>query len=306
MFYILKMNVSLKQIKLFSVIAQQGTISKAAEVLFMSKPAVSISLSELEKQIGFPLFERYKGRLILNTAGKAALPLAVEIIDRFHEIQQIGRSPMPTTIKIGASHTIGNHMAPFIISEFQSTSPGSKLALEILNTKEIVSLLTAFQIDIGLVEGKVYSSTLVVSNWFLDEMMIICSTSHPLAVSQNKIQLSELSEYAWILRETGSGTRAFFDMYVASQLSKIEIAFEMSSLSAIINAVIANLGIACISKTVLKPYIDSQQLKIVDISLPSRQCSIIYPKNKYYSAQLNTFIEFCQHWQPTEKTHLTV
>ncbi len=116
-------HISLKQLKVFTTITQHKTLTAASDSLFLSKAAVSMALSELEKQIGHHLFDRVNNRLILNQEGQKLLPLADELLNRAKDIESIfdGDQALSGQLRIGASDTIGNQVAgPICLANFVS------------------------------------------------------------------------------------------------------------------------------------------------------------------------------------------
>ncbi len=176
------LNISLRQLQIFVSIAREGSASQAAETLFISKPAVSMALAELEKQLGQTLFLRQKNRLHLNEHGKALLPLADELLSRSESIDKLFRqeSVLTGSLKIGASETIGNQLIPYLIRDFRQQSGHDRQSLSLGNSAGIAEMLLSFDLDIGFVEGRVEHPDLHITPWKTDEMVIVCSPNHTL------------------------------------------------------------------------------------------------------------------------------
>ncbi|MCW8331300.1 LysR family transcriptional regulator [Photobacterium sp. SDRW27] len=292
------MNIALKQLRVFVTVAQERTITAAAEKLFLSKPAVSMALSELEKHLGHKLFDRNNNRLIINEQGKRLLPLADELLARSHAIEQLFDQTGPVTgqLKIGSSDTVGNQVTPFLLRDFRASSEHSDQSLFISNTAQICHKLSEFELDVGLVEGKVQQQDLIVQPWLNDEMVVACHPDHPLTKIDN-LSLSDLEHSRWILREPGSGTREFFLNRIAPRLEEWQQAFELNTTEAIINCAAAGLGITCLSRLAVEHAV--QDNRLVTLSLPldmHRQYWMLYHKEKYQSPLLKLFLDFCQHW----------
>ncbi|BDR33455.1 LysR substrate-binding domain-containing protein [Photobacterium damselae] len=295
----MRMNIALKQLNVFVTVAQERTITAAAEKLFLSKPAVSMALSELEKQLDHKLFDRNNNRLIINEQGKRLLPLADELLARSHAIEQLFDQDSIVTgkIRIGSSDTVGNQVTPFLLRDFRQHTDHKEQSLFISNTAQICQKLCEFELDVGLVEGNVQDPELEVIPWLEDEMVIACHPNHPLA-QQDHVTLADLENYDWVLRETGSGTREFFLNRVAPRLNKWRPAFELNTTEAIINCIAADLGITCISKRAVK-YAE-MDYRVHTLSLPldmHRQYWLLFHKEKYQSPLLTLFIDFCKQWQ---------
>ncbi len=293
------MNIALKQIRVFVTVAQERTITAAAEKLFLSKPAVSMALAELEKQLGHKVFDRHNNRLLINEYGRRLLPLADELLTRSHAIEIIfdDTSPMKGSLKIGSSDTIGNQLVPYLLRDFRQKHQHTAQSLVISNSHQITQKILEFELDIGLVEGNIHHDDVVLIPWLKDEMVIAAAVNHP--ISQMKtVEFPLLEKQSWILRENGSGTRTFFFNHIETQLMDWTLEFELNTTEAILNAVSAELGISCLSN--LATQAAEKQGRLITRSFPEkayRQYWIAFHKEKYQSPLIQGFLAFCQQWQ---------
>lgn len=291
-------NVSLKQLRVFIAITQHDTLTSASEALFLSKAAVSMSLAELEKQIGHSLFDRVNNRLILNQEGQKLLPLADELIERAENIEQLfeGDQTLVGALRIGASDTIGNQVAPYLLSDFRHHTGHKSQSLFISNSALICEKLVDYELDIALIEGKTLHPQLISQQFSEDEMCVICSPSSPLATQQN-FTVGHLENSDWILREAGSGSREFFLRAIAPRIEQWQEAFQLNTTEALINCVSAGLGLGCLSKLAAEPALKDG--RVVELKLPldmKRRYWLLVHKEKYQSPLLKSFIEFCDQW----------
>jgi DNA-binding transcriptional LysR family regulator len=296
-------NITLKQLQVFVCITQEKTITAAAEKLFLSKPAVSMGLAELEKQLGHKLFERKNNRLIINEWGKQLLPLADEQIERSKCINRLFKQPTSTGIKlrIGSSNTIGNHVLPSLLSDFRASAKHFNQSLLIENSSAIFQHLKEYELDVGLVEGYTFDNQLQSTRWLKDEMLVVCSSKHPLT-KKREVKLEDLEDQWWILREVGSGTRDFFIKNIGGKLSNYCISLELNTTEAIINCTSVGLGITCISKLAARHALNDKRLVQLHLSPElkldmSRDYWLVCHKDKYQSPLLKQFIEFSLSWQ---------
>ncbi|MGR5237043.1 LysR family transcriptional regulator [Vibrio alfacsensis] len=299
-------HISLKQLKVFTTITQHKTLTAASESLFLSKAAVSMALSELEKQIGHHLFDRVNNRLILNQEGQKLLPLADELLHRANDIVSLfdGDQSLSGQLRIGASDTIGNQVAPYLLSDFRQKTHHQQQSLVISNSAQICDMLTDYELDIALIEGKTLHPELHSIPFSEDEMCVICAPNSPYA-TDGMNSLASLENSEWILREAGSGSREFFVRAVAPRLEHWHEAFQLNTTEALINSVSAGLGLGCLSRLSADPAIRDGRVKMLDIPLDmKRRFWILVHKEKYQSPLLKTFIEFCQHWQHSERPHI--
>ncbi|MDG3086180.1 LysR family transcriptional regulator [Vibrio hannami] len=291
-------NITLKQLNVFVSVTQHQTLTKASEHLFLSKAAVSMALSELEKQLGHTLFDRVNNRLILNQEGRKLLPLADEIVSRSQNIGELfsGNSELSGTLNIGASDTLGNQLLPYILSEYRAKTGHLEQDVFISNTAEICQKLVDYELDIALIEGEALHPGLIASPFSQDEMCVICPTNHALA-GKKVGNLYELEDQNWILREPGSGTREFFLTHVATHLENWHEAFRLNTTEALINSVSAGLGLSCISKLAASAAISAQRIQKIDIPVSmERQFWLLIHKEKYRSPLINSFIHHCEKW----------
>ncbi|USD40564.1 LysR family transcriptional regulator [Vibrio sp. SCSIO 43135] len=291
-------NISLKQLRVFTTITQHDTLTSASESLFLSKAAVSMALSELEKQIGHALFDRVNNRLILNQEGQKLLPLADELLNRAQSIDVLfdDDQTLSGQLHIGASDTIGNQVAPYLLSDFRNETEHKSQSLFISNSAQICQKLIDYELDIALIEGKTLHPELLSTQFSQDEMCIVCHPDHPFA-SKATTSVHELEESDWILREAGSGSREFFLRAIAPRIEHWHEAFQLNTTEALINSVSAGLGFGCLSKLSADPAIRDGRIAQVKVPLDmQRRFWLLVHKEKYQSPLLKAFIEFCHQW----------
>ncbi|CAM3513186.1 HTH-type transcriptional regulator CysL [Vibrio aerogenes CECT 7868] len=291
-------HISLRQLHIFTAITQHETLTQASEALFLSKAAVSMSLAELEKQLGHVLFDRVNHRLILNQEGKKLLPLADELLHRTNDIQQLfdNENNLTGQVRVGASDTIGNQVAPWLLSAFRQNFRHTSQTLFISNSALICQKLVDYELDIALIEGKTQHPELIAEQFSHDQMCIISSPDHPL-VSHSNIQLADFENSNWVLREAGSGSREFFLRTVAPRLERWQETFQLNTTEALINSVAANLGFGCLSELAAQSALKDG--RVVRLSVPlnmRRRYWLLVHKEKYQNPLLKHFIRFCFEW----------
>lgn len=291
------MNISLKQLKVFVGITQHSTLTAASESLFLSKAAVSMALSELEKQLGHPLFDRVNHRLILNQEGQKLLPLADELLHRANDINTLFSSHAKAsgTLKIGASDTIGNHVLPSILSGFRQQQQHYSQQVFISNSELICQKLRDFELDIALIEGHAQQSDLISTVFSQDTMCIIAPLSHTLA-AKPQLSFNDLANSQWVLREAGSGSRSFFLQNLATHIDNWSQSFELNTTEALINSVAEGLGLGCLSSLAAQYALNDGRVTQLNLNHPmQRQFWLVMHKDKYKNPLLTQFIDFCVH-----------
>ena len=291
------MNITLKQLHVFMTITQEKTLTTAAEKLFLSKPAVSMALAELEKQLGHKLFERTNNRLLINEMGKALLPLADEQLERSKAITSLfDNHNFQGKLRIGSSNTVGNHLLPALLAQFREIKNHQDQLICIDNSTTIGEKLKEYELDIGLVEALLVDKQLHVERWIKDEMVVVAHPEHPLT-NKKSITIEDLNYQHWILREQGSGTRDFFITHIGQHLTDLDITFELTTTEAIINCCAAGLGVSCMSRTAARHALQDKRLCTLPIDIDmSRDLYLVWHKDKYQSPILKEFIEYAQQW----------
>ncbi len=291
------MAITIKQIEIFIAIVKFANVTRAANSLKLSQSAVSMALSELEKQLGEMLFDRSGKRLILNTSGKLLLPKATELISRIEEIKKVfnkDQEEVSGLLKLGASKTIGNYKLPDIVSQFIQQNSGVKISINIKNTQEIITDILNFTSDLGIIEGICVRKELKTIHWKKDKMVIIASANHPLALKKT-VQIKDLESQNWILRETGSSPRTVFETACSGIIEKINIILELGNTEAIKNTVKSGIGLGCVSETTINNELNHKE--IVVIKTPylnlNRDFHIVMHQKKYETLLIKKFIEFC-------------
>ncbi len=259
------MDISLRQLEVFVTVAKLGHVTNAGEELGMTQAAVSLNLAHLEKQLKGNLFDRVGKKLILNDRGRLLLREAGEVLDRtkimFERVTSRPGDPAGV-LRIGASTTIGNYLLPAVIGRFSRRYRRARIDLAVGNTSQIEEELAAGHLDLGLIEGPAHKSGLCAKDWRGDELVIIVSPSDPLAVKK-KITVRDLAKASWLAREQGSGTREIFEQAMQAIGVTPELKFELGHTEAIKQAVIAGMGIACLSKLAVAREVTAGLLTVI-------------------------------------------
>lgn len=288
------MRITLRQIEIFSAIAHSENVTRAAQQLSISQSAASNALVELERQFDCPLFDRIGKSLRLNSTGRGLLPQAEELLARAAAIEGVLAGGTLGPLAVGATLTIGNYLATLIVAQYLQRHPASKIQLHVANTHSIVEQLLRFELDIGLIEGEASDADLLLEPWLDDEMAVICSPHHPLATA-GEADSQTLEMQNWIVRESGSGTRALFDRVIARQLGRLNIRLELEHTEAIKRTVESGLGIACLSRLSLREAF--RRGSLVEIRTPQfdlkRRFYFARHRNRYISPATQQFLDLC-------------
>lgn len=296
------MHINIRHLEIFCLVVEEGSISQAARRAYLSQPAVTRQIRQLEVHYGTPLFDRTDGKLAVTKAGKTLYQYAKTITTDFRNSEEAIRrlaGKIEPHLKIGASLTIGEYLLPEILGRFKRVNPHIKLSLKIGNTPAMLEALTMNHIHIALVEGVVEDNYFDVSKFAEDELILVCSSEHPWEKKQ-KIYLKELLHERMIWREEDSGTRKIienvFKQY--NMLDKIENYMELGSTQAIKAAVEANLGISILPKMSVEKELKSgtlHRVKIEQLRL-KRDLWLVTKSSRFEYAELDKLIAFIQSY----------
>lgn len=293
------MRLTLRQLQIFVAVARAGSTTAAAKRIALSQPATSAALNELEALLGGRLFDRVGRRLVLNEQGRSMLTEARMLLDAAHGIEQqfgtSGRAAAPR-LHLAASTTIGNYVLPGLIASWRQREARSHFSVEIGNTQHVARAVAELEVDLGLVEGPTAQPRLAVLPWIEDELVVVCSPGHPLAMRRGRIPLEALAEATWLLREPGSGTREVVERALLPLLHRLKTDAELGSAEAIKQAAAAGMGITCLSRHAVADLLALGRLKVMSTALPplSRPFYLVHHEKRRLTPTLERFIAHCR------------
>ncbi len=200
---------SLNSLLVFHEVAKHKSFSKAAEELFISQPAVTKHVKELERKVGIGLVQRRRGGFALTEAGKVIFKYTHKISSHLMEIENLLgnlKKDYQGILRIGTTESYSKGLMPKLLSAFQASFPFMKIALDVGNSEEIEKSLLAYKNDLGLIAGIKMSPRFESIPFLKEELVLIVSPNHSLAKKQ-AVSLKELGRYPLIIRAKGSTTR---------------------------------------------------------------------------------------------------
>ena len=267
------MHLSLRQLQIFSAIAEAGTTTAAGEALGLSQSAVSAALGELESLLGMGVFDRIGRRLVLNGHGRALLPEARALLVGMDDIERRfrlgGAAGAPVRWRVGASTTIGNYLLPSRIADLREGNGQAHVDLLIGNTREVSGAVQRLEVDIGLIEGPCHEPGLQASQWQDDELVIVYGQRHRQAAGLHKgADMAQLRAACWLLREPGSGTREATEQALLPHLHGFAEVLQLGGTEAIKQGAVAGLGLACLSRHAVADLVALGRLHVLATPLP--------------------------------------
>ena len=291
-----------RRLQVFYTVARLLSFTKAAEELHMTQPAVTFQVRQLEEQFNTRLFDRTHNRISLTEAGKKVYESAEKIFSIYSEMDNAVREltgDVSGVLILGASTTIAEYMLPVLLGDFKAEHPDVTVRLKVANTDGIVSQVENNAIDLGVVEAPVTNKNLVVEECRTDQMVIIVPPGHELA-EEKIVPLKRISEYPFICREEGSGTREVMleSMSVTGMNpSELRISMELGSLEAVKGAVEAGMGISVISLATIQKEIKLGTLVAIKTDPPiQRPFSFVHQKQKFRVRAMDELLSFARNY----------
>lgn len=286
------MNLTLKQLRIFQAAAQHLSYTRAAEVLHLSQPAVSIQIKQLEQAAGMPLFERLGKQIYLTAAGEEMLGYARRMLDLLDEADGVMNALKGLDqgqLKVSVATTAGS-FATRMLAAFAQRHPKVNINLDVTNRQALVQQLDSNECDL-VIMGTPPSDRLLESEPFMDNpLVVVTAPGHPLA-GQTPIPLTRLAQERFVVREPGSGTRAAIERFFDSHQVPFNFAMEMTSSDAIKQAVQAGLGPGIVSLHTVELELRSDCLVVLDAEdFPiMRQWYIVHRTGKRLSPVAQSF-----------------
>ncbi|HHV82240.1 MAG TPA: LysR family transcriptional regulator [Tepidanaerobacter syntrophicus] len=286
-------------LKAFAAIAKTGSLTQAAEELFITQPALSQQIKQLENYFSIQLLERSNRGTSLTDAGRLLYDYSVRITDLFSELESKMdslRASVEGSLTIGATSVVGGYAVPCSIFIFKEKYPETNLKLKVGNQTQVISDLKDEIVDVAVIEGDRVSGPFAIEEIATDDMTVIVPNKEPW--NGKKYLLPEdFVKQPLIMREHGSGTRQVVENCLSSagiDISSLNIVMELSSVDSIKAAVEAGHGISIMSKLALKKELHNKTLKAVDIKgIPLKQkIYLAYKTEKAQSTVARAFIKF--------------
>ena len=290
---------TLDQLRILKAIASEGSFKKAAESLYISQPAVSLQVQNLEKQLSVPIFDRGNRKASFTEEGEVLLRYGIRILSLCDEscraIEDL-RCLNGGTLVIGASQTTGTYLMPRLIGLFRQKYPQIAVQLQVHSTRRISWSVANGQVNLAIIGGKVppeLDNILQITPYAEDELALILPKLHPFSKLEY-IQKEDLYRLRFIALDTQSTIRKVIDQVLKQNgidSTRFKIEMELNSVEAIKNAVQSGLGAAFVSISAIAKELELgivQWVKIEDITI-KRTLSIVVNPNRYRSKASQAF-----------------
>ena len=294
--------MTLRHLNIFVAVADYGSMSAAAAHLYLSQPTVSQAIRELEKHYNGLLFERLGKKLYLTERGKLLLPRARELVHQFEETEELmlnqGQS---STLKLGSTITVGTCLTPFLIPELQKSCPEVKVSSYVSNTRKIEQKLLRSELDVGIVEGEILSSDLIVLPIVEDCLVLAVGKEHPL-YERKILKGQDLNDQQFAMREQGSGTRQLFEDYAERHQISFQTVWEANSPRTLLNAVLYDRVLSVMSLRLMYHEVQHESIHVFrnENGEWNRKFKLVYHKNKFLTPAIHELERILHSYQNVE------
>lgn len=287
-------NVTLRQLKTFECVARNLSYSRAAEELFLTQPAVSMQIKQLEEQLGTTLLEQTGKKISLTSAGGLMLSYSREILGKCQEADQSLKSlksGASQPLKVGVT-TSGSYFFPRLLNEFSLKNPGTTYELIVASRDEVTKKLEAGELDIAVMANAPDTEDIVVEYLAPHNFVLVAAPDHPLS-AQTGLVAEDLSLERFITRERGTDTRTVMSSVLNGRFDPAKLR-EFPCTEAIKQAVMAGMGIALLSAHAVRLELQSELLNVLDVEgFPvQRSWTLAYVANRPLSPVCETFRKF--------------
>ena len=291
------MNITLKQFKILETIIEHRNYTRAAKALFMTQPAVSMQVKQMEEQIGMPLFEREGKQISVTQAGMELLYYAQNIRQQLREASEVMEELRG--LKRGKLHltmaSTANYFAPQLIAAFHHEYPAAQVTLDVTNRTGLLGALDRNATDMVIMGVPPEGHNLTGIPFLQNPLVVVAWPEHPLA-RRKSIRLSEVANEDFILREPDSGTRMATERYFAEHKLSLKPRMEMNRAEAIKQAVMAELGLGIVSLHTIEMELTLKRLVVLNVEdFPiTRHWHIVHRRGKRFAAIPDAFKTFVQ------------
>lgn len=288
------MNFTLHQLQIFVKIVEKQSITRTAEELHLSQPAISVQLKNFQDQFDIPLTEVVGRKLYITDFGKEIAEMAQMILDQVDEINyrlMAHKSGIVGRLKVSVVST-GKYIMPYFLSDFIHSNPGVEISIDVTNKSKVLESLSKNEIDFALVSIPPDSLQIEQMQLLPNKLFLVGSKEDADSILNAKGDI--LQTLTLIYREEGSGTRLTMERFLKEKIGEHLKRIELTSNEAVKQAVLAGIGFSIMPLIGIRNEIQNGSLKIISYpELPIQtNWSLIWLKNKKHSIAANAYLEF--------------
>jgi DNA-binding transcriptional LysR family regulator len=294
------MNYTLHQLRIYLKVTETLSITKTAEKLNLTQPAISIQLKNFQDQFDYPLIEIINKKIQVTGLGKEIAIAAESIINEIDNINyksQNYKNKLAGHLKIATVST-GKYIMPFLLADYLKQNSGVDLTMDVTNYSKVISSLLQYEMDFALISDNPENTRFEKFDLIKNELFLVGNSTINLASVGDK----DFSDTTFLFREEGSRTRLVMENFISKNKIKIKKKIELTSNEAVKQAVIAGLGVSIMPLIGMRNEIESGLLKIIPKKgLPIQTTwRLIWLKEKKLSPIAESYLSYLEK----EKEHI--
>ncbi|PTR16382.1 DNA-binding transcriptional LysR family regulator [Nitrosospira sp. Nsp2] len=289
------LHVTLRQLKVFESVARHLSFSRAAEELFLTQPAVSMQIKQLEDNVGLPLFEQMGKKIYLTDAGNElyhySRAISQQLADMelaLDELKGLERGKLNISVVSTA-----NYFAPHLLAKFCQRYSGVTVSLHVSNRETVLKQLADNLTDLAIMGRPPGHLDIATQSFMENPLVVVAPPGHPLCCAR-EIPVKRLEQETFLVREPGSGTRSAMERFFTAHHISINRGMETDTNEAIKQAVQAGMGLAIMSLHTVELELETKRLRVLEVQdFPiMRHWHVVHRKNKRLSSAARAFREF--------------
>ena len=292
--------MNLYHLKTFYFTAKYKSLTKAAEFLCITQPAVTKQIKQLQSHYNLKFLDIIGKKVILTDAGLNLYTIAERIFDMESQAEEAIKDFQEYNkgkISILASESFGSYHIPYIIRDFKQTRPEISISIQTATNKDIIESISELKEDIGFISAPVQNPKISVHEILEDEIVLVASPGCKFTSTQ-ELNLMDLEGKEIIMHEQGSVIRKVVDAFLKKNKINMSMKYEISNSEAIKKLVENNMGMAFLTKSIVHKELKSGEL--ISIPVPDknfrRKYYMIYHSEKYFSKPLKDFRDLIMRW----------
>lgn len=284
--------MNIRTMRVFEAVCTYGTITKAAEKLYMTQPAITHTIKDMEQEIGYDVFERKGKRVYLNTYGVCLRKYIRTILEAYERMEEgISGMEEDSELHIGSTITIANHWLPEILFLFKQIHPHKHIHVEIAQANQILNLLNERCIDLAFLEGIIEQDDVYTIPFGGYALFFVCHKSHPLA-DKEEISIHDIVKETLLLREKGSAIRDCIDAMLHIHQYHIEPMITSVNSQTLLQSVRKQLGVTILPKKLVDEVSFHDELTYIKI----KEClwndeQIVYRQSSSLSKTMSDLVD---------------
>ena len=288
-------HVTLRQLQVFETVARHLSHSRAAKELYLSQPAVSMQIKQLEESVGLPLFEQMGKKIFLTEAGKELFQCSCAITQQLADMDMVLREMKGLEhgrLNISVVST-ANYFTPQLLAKFCQRHPNINVTLNVANRDTVLRQLTNNATDLAVMGQPPEDAEMLAQQFMKNPLVVIAPPGHPLC-KLKRVKLKRLEQETFLLREQGSGTRGAMERFFAGHGIQLHAGMEMGTNEAIKQAVQAGMGLGILSLHSAELELETGRLAVLNVEhFPIvRHWYITHRKTKRLSPAAQAFKKF--------------